>query len=269
MEQVIVIIALVVYWIFRGAARSQSRLPRGDTGDGPVTRGGLDDEIKASQQRALEALQRWEARQRAEARKAEGREEAQAGEWAATRSAVKGPPRVRVEAPAELDRPPRVHIATRRAEQQRGEAYADIARMLDPAARQGPGAARRGSLRVRTSREAGLRRRVSREPAVAIPEDGLALQESAFGKWAEGADREARDLEPPESKERAGLRQAIGGRRGPGTAAGTSVTPAPSAGPQRRAGVQPGAVLRRLERLPLPARAIAYAEILGPPPGLR
>ncbi|MGB5674100.1 MAG: hypothetical protein WBO43_06090, partial [Gemmatimonadota bacterium] len=124
MEQVFVIIAVIVFWIFKGVAGTQRRLPGQDPYDSEPLGGPIDISSTArqktleSQQRAMEALQRWEAKQGLASGKSDPGRAAGAGSVPATA-------RTRVGRPATT--------SLRAAARQRREAFADIARMLDPA----------------------------------------------------------------------------------------------------------------------------------------
>lgn len=236
MEQVIVIVALVIYWIFRGAAQTRKRTPDGHAGEAPLTRGGLDDAIEDAQQRAVEALQRWEARQRSE-----------------TRPFPESAVPVKREAPGAPASPVRRTVSGRQAERERREVYADISRMLDPAARAETRGRRRGSLRVRTPRE-------PREPAVSKWDQGVGREAGR-----EAGDEAGKDVPGPTLVQRRRIARAEA--RSPGMRATAAKTGPSSPGAGRKAG--PQALHERLERLPMAARAIVYSEILGPPPGLR
>ena len=122
MEQVFIVIAVLIFWIFRGVAGARRRAPGQDPYEseslspterpgiaGPTRRG-----VAEAQQRALEALQRWEEKQ--------GLPPGQdASRRAETEPAAS---RTRAGRPATFQ--------DRAAERQRQQAYADIAGMLDP-----------------------------------------------------------------------------------------------------------------------------------------
>jgi len=122
MEQVFIIVAIVIFWIFKGVAGARRRAPGQDPYEseslrpterpeiaGPAGRG-----VAEAQQRALEALQRWEAKQGLSR-----------GEGASQRAeTVPAASRTRAGRPATFQ--------DRAAQRQRKQAYADIAGMLDP-----------------------------------------------------------------------------------------------------------------------------------------
>jgi hypothetical protein len=123
MEQVFVIIAVVIFWIFKGVAGTQRRVPGQDPYESEPLGGPIDipgtarQKTVESQQRALEALQRWEAKQGLSAGKSDPERAASGSVPAASRTRVG-----------------RASSSSRReASRQRREAFADIARMLDPA----------------------------------------------------------------------------------------------------------------------------------------
>lgn len=132
MEQFFVVIAIVIFWIFRQASAGARRgrpgaspfdILTGGESDEPNDGAALRSRSADANLRALEALQRWEARQRAgEAR----REDAKAASRTSPtrREPPPTPPR---------GRPPRVTIARGAAERERKRLQADIASMLDPA----------------------------------------------------------------------------------------------------------------------------------------
>lgn len=80
MEQVFLIVAILVYWLFRGVlgGQGQRRSPGAGTdglpGPGPRDPRSLAEDQGEAQERALEALRRWEERQRARARTQAGTE---------------------------------------------------------------------------------------------------------------------------------------------------------------------------------------------------
>ena len=71
MEQVFIIIAVLVFWIFKGVARAQRRVPGQDPYESePLSSAGRPDVVGATrratpeaQERAVEALRRWEEKQ--------------------------------------------------------------------------------------------------------------------------------------------------------------------------------------------------------------
>jgi hypothetical protein len=237
MEQVFVIIALVIFWIFRGVSGAQRR-PPGQVPDeqGPFTRGGLDDAIEDAQQRALDALQRWEARQGL-------------GKGADPGVGTTTTPTRREPLPrATPEHSPRVSMSRSTAVRERREAYADIAGMLDPQRMQRVG-------RREPQSRLGLRPDESRsaEPLASVP---VEAQRSEPTRTAESAENSHRRDRADQARDRD--RESSPGSR----------VEEPRAG-RKPSGSSVAAALARLERLPMPARAIVYAEILGPPPSLR
>ena len=220
MEQVFVIIAVVIFWIFKGVAGSQRRMPGQDPYDSEPLGGSIDipgtarQKAAESQQRALEALQRWEAKQGLSAGKS------------APGPAVPAASRTRVGRPSTSSR--------REAARQRKEAFADIARMLDPAASPGATPARRPSFKVSTPVSSSDDRDAPRPVSDRRPSDAAMRRE---------AEHEL------EEAQRATVAQEA----------------AADANAGRRAGAAPRSGLARLESLPLAARAIVYGEILGRP----
>lgn len=219
MEQVFVIIAVIVFWIFKGVAGTQRRVPGQDPYDSEPLGGPIDISSTArqktleSQQRAMEALQRWEAKQGlASGESGPGR--------AAGAGSVPATSRTRVGRPATS--------SLRAAARQRREAFADIARMLDPAQASG---ATPAPASPPPDREA------PRPVADRRPSDA-ALKRDAAHK-VEEAHRETAALEAAADAK-----------------AGKTVQTAPLSS------------LARIESLPLAARAIVYSEILGPPRSL-
>ena len=225
MEQVFVIIAVVIFWIFKGVAGSQRRLPGQDPYDSEPLGGSIDipgtarQKAVESQQRALEALQRWEAKQGLSAGKSDPGGVASAG-------SVPAASRTRAGRPATSNH--------RAAARQRKEAFADIARMLDPAASPGATPARRPSFKVSTPVSSSDDRDAPRPVSDRRPSD------AAIRREAEHQIEEARRTE-------AAQEAATGEKAG------------------KKAGAAPPSGLARLEALPLAARAIVYGEILGPP----
>ena len=226
MEQVFVIIAVIVFWIFKGVAGTQRRLPGQDPYDSEPPGGPTDNSSTArqktleSQQRAMEALQRWEAKQGLASGKSDPGRAAGAGSVPATS-------RTRVGRPA---------ASTRRAAAgQRREAFADIARMLDPEQASGAAPARRPSFEVSTP--APTDRETPRPVSGRRPSDAAMKRDAAHK--VEEAHREA------------AAREAASDAK-----AGKTVRAARPTG------------LARFESLPLAARAIVYGEILGRPRSL-
>lgn len=221
MEQFFVIIAFLIFWVVRGVAGAGKRRlpgedPYSDTGPGGAIdiTGATRNKTLEAQQRAIEALQRWEARQGL----SPGRE---ATERPAS-PAVPAASRTRVGRPAST--------TSRRAARERKEAYADIARMLDPGEQP-----RRGS-RDRPRFE--VRKEAPPQPTDPAPRPARA-------------DRETPWKSPPVPAEEP---------RKPGTD-----TKAARPGSQASSAEKQ---LARLERLPLAARAVVYSEILGRPRSL-
>jgi hypothetical protein len=106
MEEVFILVAVLVYWAFRSLAGGQRRQGRGPGPDdpyasGPLSEGGLTDQIEDAQQRAFKALDRPAA--------TEGQRE------------------------VSFDRPGVLRQAERPS-RRRQEAYEAIAQLLDPAA---------------------------------------------------------------------------------------------------------------------------------------
>jgi hypothetical protein len=225
MEQVFIIIAVLVFWIFKGVAGAgQRRLPGQDPyEDGSFGSGGSIDITGAArqrteegQQRAIEALQRWEEKQRL------------AGGYG-------GPPRggserIPAASRTRAGRPARIASRTT-AERKRKQAYADIARMLDP--------------ELTARRTSTTRRRFEVDPETEAA--------SAPGAGSEPGSSPGRS----ESREPAAgpVASEPSAEKPPRRAASRSKEPAASG-------------LAKLERLPLAARAIVYSEILGRPPSL-
>ena len=141
MEQVFIIIAVLVFWIFKGVAGAQRRVPGQDPYESdPLSPDAPRDVVGATrqqtlegQQRAIEALQRWEEEQGLSA-----------GERDPARSAsadlVPAASRTRLGRPAMTSGPT--------AARHRKEAFADIARMLDSGQPAGRTAAKRSGFQV-------------------------------------------------------------------------------------------------------------------------
>jgi hypothetical protein len=224
MEQVFVIIAVVIFWIFKGVAGTQRRLPGQDPYDSEPLGGPIDipgtarQRTVESQQRALEALQRWEAKQGLSAGKGDsGRP---------TSGSVPAASRTRVGRASSSGR--------REAARQRREAFADIARMLDPAQ----------ATSATPSRSPGID--VS-APASAPP-DREAPRRVSERRPSDAAMRREAEHQVEEAERAAAVREAAADAK-----AGRSASATPLSG------------LARLESLPLAARAIVYGEILGRP----
>jgi len=234
MEQVFIVIAVVIFWIFKGVAGSQRRVPGQDPYDSEPLGGPIDisgaarQKTLESQQRAIEALQRWEEKQGLSAG------EGDAGR-AAVAEAVPAASRTRVGRPAT--------IRSRTAASQRKEAFADIARMLDPGQPPGGTPATRSRFEVSTPPTPPPVQAVARTTRPATdrrPSDAALRRERA--KKDEAARKEAADRETAAEKKATAV--AWGDRAAP-----------PS-------------ILARIESLPFAARAIVYAEILGRPRSL-
>lgn len=234
MEQFFVIIAVVVYWIFRGVAGSgkRSRFPGQDPFDteslgsgGPIdVVGATRQKSLESQERAIEALRRWEAKQ---------------GLSTADGSAARPVRAETVPAAARTRAGRRARVAHRTtAERQRKKAYAEIAQMLDPgaAAGRGPGTGKRFEV-----------------PTSPLPAPGAEPVVEAAGSaaWEAGA------AEADQPTRRLAKRPAVENQ--------PHSRERPEEGQTRKPTASP---LARLESLPLAARAIVYAEILGPPRAL-
>jgi hypothetical protein len=243
MEQFFIVLAVVAIWIFRGVAGAKSRYPgKGDQEDGSLGPGGSID-ISArtrqrtleAQQRAIEALQRWEAKQGLGERNPPERE-------------APATSRTRTARPAQFRR-------RTTAERKRREAYAEIAQMVDP---------------VQSGRVSSRPRRGFQPPRVPEPAADVPPVASEVVSLEDPAQLEALKA----SRRRAG---SVAGR-----ASGTPATAAPGGGTsaseprvtrpgklnRRSAGGRTPSRLARLEKLPVPARAIVYAEIFGPPRSL-
>jgi len=237
-EQFFVIIIVVRVWMFRGVAGAQRRLPRqGPFDDESVGSGGRIDVAGAtrqrtleSQQRALEALRRWEAKQGLGPRP-----ERATGDAPMTTITPEAP-RVPATARTRAARPPSFARHTT-ADRKRREAYAEIARMLDP------GQARRTSQGRRTPFE------------VAGPA-GPDTDEAPTGDVASLENPAELQAVRNRRERAAAARKAAEADRTPSSATGRP----PGASRGRATG------LARLEQLPLAARAVVLAEILRPPP---
>jgi len=139
MEQVFILIAVLVFWIFKGVARAQRRVPGQDPYESePLESAGRPEVVGATrrgtaeaQERAIEALRRWEEKQGLSM----GQEVSRSDESLPAAS------RTRVGRSTTF--------LGRAEERQRKHAYAEIASMLDPS-RQGE---RPAALRVRPSVE--------------------------------------------------------------------------------------------------------------------
>jgi len=224
MEQVFVIIAVVIFWIFKGVAGTQRQVPGQDPHDSEPLGGPIDisgaarQKTLESQQRAMEALQRWEAKQGLSGGKGDPAR-------AASAEAVPAAARTRVGRPATT--------RSRSAARQRKEAFAEIAGMLDPAQASSATPARRPSFEVSTPASSPPDREAPRPGADRRPSDAATRRDTAH------KDEEAR-------------REIAAEQSSAATKA-------------RKERVAKASGLARLESLPLEARAIVYAEILGPP----
>ena len=227
MEQVFVIIAVVIFWIFKGVARTQRRVPGQDPYESEPPGGPIDisgaarQKTLESQQRAMEALQRWEAKQGLSGGKGDPAH-------AASAEAVPAAARTRVGRPATT--------RSRSAARQRKEAFAEIAGMLDPAQASSATPARPPSFEVSTPASSPPDREAPRPVSDRRPSDAATRRDAAH------KDEEARREIAAEKSSAATKAQ------------------------KERAAKASG--LARLESLPLAARAIVYAEILGRPPSL-
>jgi len=159
MEQVFIIIAVLVFWIFKGVARAQRRVPGQDPYESePLSSAGRPDVVGATrratpeaQERAIEALRRWEEKQGLST----GQEVSRSDE------SVPAASRTRVGRSTTF--------LGRAVERRREQAYAEIASMLDPS-RQGE---RPAALRVRPLVETpapAAPRPVARETGARTPE---------------------------------------------------------------------------------------------------
>lgn len=204
MEPFFLFLAIVIFYIVRGAVRSQGGAGI-DPHDRPPDESGLTSErMVEAQERALAALQRWEARQGLG--EGTGRRTSSVSRERRDYRESSSPLRIREVGPESSSPAP--------LREDRRQAYAEIARLLDPErrpARPAPGPAE--ARPVADGREA---------PRAAV--EGRRLR------------RSRRDSSPIDSE--------------------SAAVPTP------RDRQSP---LARLERLPLPVRAIVYAEILQRP----
>ena len=227
MEQAFIIIAVILFWIFKGVAGTQRRVPGQDPYDtdfsspGDITSKTRRKTVEA-QKAALEALQRWEEKQRLSSGYGGPPQSADPG-------SVPAASRTRVGRPAS--------ISGRAAGRQSREAFADIARMLDPAQASGATPARRPGFEVSAPASPPPDREAPRPVADRRPSDAAMKRDAAHKE--EDAHREAA------ARESAAVAKA-----------------------RKNAGVATPSALARLEALPLAARAIVYAEILGAPRSL-
>jgi len=225
MEQVFIIIAVLVFWIFKGVARAQRQVPGQDPYEseplspvgrpevaGTTHRGAATAE---AQERAIEALGRWEEKQALSS-----------GEEVSRRDeSVPAASRTRVGRSTTF--------LGRAEERPRKQAYGDIARMLDPS-RLGERAV---ALQVRPSVETHV-------PAAppAVRETGARTSETRD-------DQPSRSVAPEPAR--------------PEPAERDRSTTSPDA--YSLSGSSARGALSRIEALPLAARAIVYSEIFGRP----
>lgn len=238
MEQVFIVLAVLVFWIFRGVAGAQRRVPGQDPYESdPLSPDGPRDVVSATrhqtleaQQRAIEALQRWEEKQGLSAEKAgpAGPGGDPAGVPAASRTRVGRPAAISVSG----------------ANRQRREAFADIARMLDP--EQSADRSPRGKHRFEVD--------VPAEPVPSAPVPSTPTPSTPAPRASPGATEKIPTRVPARDPESGAMRQSLDARKSE-----------PAAGARRAAALSS---LARIEALPLAARAIVYAEILGPPRSL-
>ncbi len=235
MEQIFIVIAVVIFWIFKGVAGSQRRVPGQDPYDSEPLGGPIDISGAArqkgleSQQRAIEALQRWEEKQGLSAgEKDSGR--------AVVAEAVPAASRTRVGRPATIR-------SSTTAASQRKEAFADIARMLDPGQPAGGTPARRSHFEVSTPD--------TPPPGQAVPRTARPATER---RPSDAALRRERASKEAAARKEAAERESAAEKKA--TAAGWGERPAPPS------------ILARIESLPFAARAIVYSEILGRPRSL-
>lgn len=227
MEQVFIIIAVILFWIFKGVAGTQRRVPGQDPYDadfsspGDLTSTTRRKTVEA-QKAALEALQRWEEKQRLSSGYGGPPQSADPG-------SVPAASRTRVGRPASF--------SSRRGEQQRRDAFADIARMLDPERPADATPARRPSFEVS-----------------APPPPPEAPRPVADRRPSDAALQRDSDRKDEAAHKEAAARRSASEQEARASGTGDRV-----AGPS---------ALARLESLPLAARAIVYAEILGPPRSL-
>ena len=177
MEQVFILLAILVFWLFKGVAGAQRRAPGQDPYeiDDP-SQGGSRDVVGAarqktleSQERALEALQRWEEKQRL------------SSGYGGPAQAVPGPAAVPAASRTRVGRPAKT--VGRTATRHRKEAYAEIARMLDqetPAPSQPVPQAAQPSVERRPS-DAALRREAEHKDEAAH-QDVAAQTGAATGR---------------------------------------------------------------------------------------
>lgn len=238
MEQVFIILAVLAFWIFKGVAGAQRRVPGQDPYEGdPLSPDAPRDVVGATrqqtleaQQRAIEALQRWEEKQGLSAQKAGP---AGPGDPAG----VPGGSRTRVGRPAAT--------SIRGGARQRKEAFADIARMLDPAQSADRSPRSKHRFAVDVPAEPAPSTPTASVPAPSTPEPGAS--------WGATDSRSLRG-HPARDPETGAMRKSMAARKRE-----------PAARAHRPSTLSS---LARIEALPLAARAIVYAEILGPPRSL-
>ena len=226
MEQVFVIIAVIVFWIFKGVAGTQRRgLPGQDPFEDLAAArartditGATRQQTLDAQERAIEALRRWEAKQGL-ARRGQGPAQPTAVE------VVPAASRTRAARPARI-------AGRTTAERKRRQAYADIAQMLDPGLSAGQASPSRQRFQVAS-------------PAEAVP---AASDQTSSASWDAGA-------------KEGDLHESAGAPVGESRRARSK----PETIAARKGRARKGSGLPKLESLPLAARAIVYAEILGRP----
>jgi hypothetical protein len=243
MEQFFIVLAVLAVWIFRGVAGASRRSPGEGGGEGSLGPGGSIDVTARTrqrsleaQQRAIEALQRWEAKQGLAPRDPQERESP------GPAPSVVATERTRTARPAQFSR-------RTTAERKRQDAYAEISRMLDP---------------VQSGRRSSAERRGFEVPRTVDPAPEVAPVQPRVVS-----------LEDPEQlaalaarRERSSSPEAAPGVSSPGGRPKVTRLGKPKqGGGGRRATAR--AVLPRLEGLPLAARAMVYAELLGPPKSIR
>lgn len=253
MEQFFIVLVVLAIWIFRGVAGAQRRMPPPGPGEDASRGAGGSFDIAATtrqrsleaQQKAVEALQRWEAKQGLSARGQDDR----AGDASTSPATWEVPATARTRAARPVDFSRRTT-----AERERREAYADIAAMLDPGS---------GSRREAPRRRHGFE--VER-PRSQVPESGPADEARSLEGTARPEDpaaqrASARPARRPKKRLESGAaagRESGKRREGKGRGQEQRSRPARSA----------GSALARLERLPIGARAVVYSEILSRPRSL-
>lgn len=243
MEQFFIVLAVVAVWIFRGVAGASRRTPGEGSDGGSLGPGGSIDVTARTRQRSLEAQQRAiEALQRWEAKQGLGVRDPQERESPGPAPSVVATERTRTARPAQFSR-------RTTAERKRQEAYAEISRMLDPAQSGRRSSAERRGFEVPRKVDPALEVAPA-PPRVVSLEDPEQLAALA-----------ARRLRSSSS-------EAVSGASSPDDRPQVTRLGKPKrGGGGRRATARAG--LPRLEGLPLAARAMVYAELLGPPKSLR